>query len=223
MVLTTPGNDYRDAVYRNLFDNLVSNLASLKEPSSSPERHWDSMIGQQFEEIALQNGYRSYRRNTTAPQLYVIGFGSASLDKWVSFLSGLGENFLLEQWAFLAEGYDGEATMLSKASPVTDPKLNAVLNRYGIKPRGRDSFTLREQQYKNLREMNTPSDHQKILETMDCLTRRERNYFAPLITEEQKQGKPMIFLTSMFHLASPTFPIQLNNKGIQYAFFVPRY
>jgi|SRR3989344_2419496 len=224
MVLPSPGNSYRDALYTHLFDSLVCNLILLKENSgNSPARHWDSLVGKQIEAVALQNGYRSHRRNSPAPQLYVIGFGSASIDRLASFISGLGENFLLEECAFLAEGYDGEATMLSKASPVTDPKLNTVLSRYGIKPRGRDSFILREQQYDNLREINSPSDHQNKLDIMDCLVRRERDYFLPLIVEEQKWYKRMIFLASTFHIASPTLPTQLNNKGIRYAFFVPRY
>lgn len=224
MVLKTPEkNSYRDAVYKHLFNDIQKSLAYFKE-ASRPQKHlWDSEITKEIDEIAVENRYRLYRRNTTVPELYVVGYEQDSIDCTVSFLSGLGENSILQQCAFLAEGYDDEAAMLSKASPVTNPKLNAVLSKYNIKPRGNDLFILRERQYQDLSDGNLPNDAKKVLEIMDCLVQRERDYFLPFILKNKKKIKPMIFLTNMVHVASSTLSTTLNNKEVRYAFFVPNF
>ncbi|HLD39813.1 MAG TPA: hypothetical protein VJB13_01605 [Candidatus Nanoarchaeia archaeon] len=223
MVLTTPGNDYRDAVYKKLFNHIQSSLAHLSEASYSREYFWDSEIAQKTDEIATKNKYRLSRRSTPAPALFVIGYQQNSPDHTLAFLSELGENSILEQCVFLAEGYDQEAAMLSKIAPVTNNHFNTLFRKCNLKPRGRDSFPLRERQYKNFADQNLRHNEKKLLETVDCLVRRERDHFLPSFLEEEKQGKPMIFLANIIHLASATLPTQLSNNGIGYAFFVPRY
>ena len=221
-MLKTSGNSYRDVLYRQLFNHIQNSLTYLKEASEPQEHLWDSEMAYRVDEIARKKGYRLSRRNTTVPELFIVGYEQDSMDKTISFLSGLGENSILQQCIFLAEGYDGEAAMLSKTNPVTNSKLNTIFSKYQIKPRGKDSFPLRERQYTNLGDRNLQHDEEKLLETIDCIVQRERDYFLPSFIEEKKQGKPILFLANMVHLASYLQTI-LNNHQLKYAFFVPRY
>ena len=224
MAVNILGNAYRDQCYSNLFKHIQDSRAALEELHASPQVSlWDSETAACIDTAAVQNGYRSYRRITTKPELYVVGYEQASLDNMAAFFSTLGEKDILEQCAVLSEGYDGEAVMISKARPVTNRKLNAVFERYDVVPQGKDSFLLRERQYKSLQEI-AQSQHaaeKKVLEAMGCLVKREKDYFVPAILEQKNKGKSVIFLTNLVHVLSSTFPIALNNKEIKYAFFVP--
>lgn len=234
MALNTPlsKNSYRDQMYIRLFNNICFNKNLLEQTSTPKTSLWDSRIAARIDDAAGKNVYRSYRKNSTAPEIYLIGYGRGCLDKkTIPFLESLARQRIFEEGSFLAEGYIHEAVMLSRANPVTNAALNALYSRYKLRPRGNDHLELRERQYSCLQEItdlqrdqetNEEKIKEKVLEAMDCLVRRERDYFLPAIVEQKKKGKPAIFLTNLVHALSSNFPIVLNNNEVKYAVFVPR-
>lgn len=228
--ITLQRNEYRDLVYIRLFNQIQSSRELLEEPVVSRKSLWDSWTAKDIDDMAGKSEYRVYRKNSTVPDVYLIGYEQNSMGKTLSFLEALALQRIFERCTFLVDGYDGSAVMLSRANPVTNLSLNNFYRRYNITPSGNDSFTLREQQYKSLHNVAAlrkivPEDEKKIrektLEAMDCLVRRERDYFMPGIVEQKEKGKPIIFLANMVHALSDKFPIVLQNNKVKYAFFVP--
>lgn len=203
----------------NSTQQAVERASRLAEPVA-----WDSETAARLDDLASGNKHRIFRNNSLHPDVFIIGYQLDSLDKTASYLEAIARKGLFQECAFLVEGYDNEAPMISKTSPVTNPKLNSLYQKYRIKPRGRDSFSLREEQYAKFKEImedvENPNVPLKIQQTMACLLQREREYFVPAIVEHA-QEKPVIFLTTMVHALSFHLPQLIKNKGFRYAVFVP--
>ena len=232
MRLKTPEqrNKYRDARYFCIFQDIQVARKLLEQPPTNHKKYaWESELAASIDDLAEGNGYRVYRKNSTMPDLFFIGYEHLSKRETASFLQSLALKEMFRECAFLMEGYQ---------EGVTNLHFDHIFREYKIKPQGIDSFSLLDFQYKKLREiealqksMDDPSQslstnktkmNEKVLEAIDCLVKRERDYFVPAILEQKEKGKPVIFLASMTHALSTNLPIVLNNNGIRYALFVQK-
>jgi hypothetical protein len=210
-----------------IFRQITTNKRILTKAVRSTEpTAWDSEIAACLDDLASGNEYRVFRKNSLHPDVFIIGYQLDSLDKTASYLEAMARKGIFVQCAFLAEGYDGIAPMLSRVSPATNSKLNSLYRKYRITPKGKDSFPLRELQYTTLREIEEdlqyiPALPGKIKQAMDCFRQREQHYFLPCIAEHAAR-QPVIFLTTTAHALSFHLPQLIENKGFGYAVFVPR-
>ena len=225
---------------RNRFYERFCNFYSSAFPDNPEKRSktlplWYPENVTFLDTLAAQNQYRMYKTNsqTTSfiPDFFLIGFEPTFLDGTVSFLEALAGKDILQECAFVSEGYDGTALLFSRYTPVTNTKLNSFYRKHAITPSGRDSFELREQQYARFEEIKelmlaSPEKEteikEKVREAMACLLKRERGYFFPYLIEQHQQGKPVIFLTTIAHAVSFSLSNMLHSSGLEYAAFVPR-
>ena len=229
---------FYDKLYRHIKNSRKNLSLPRKEPVESP--NWGYEVSAEIDTLARQNGYRLFRhynwsweKDSTLPEVHVVGYEQTSMDKTISFLEALALSGIFEECALLSEGYDGEAALLSRVRPVTNSRLNTLFSKYRIKLTGEDNFVLRERQYAALDDLEeiatlktSKSEEEiraKVHIAMKCLVKREKNYFLPAILKQKQQGKPIIFLANMVHAVSFALPQMLNNTGVKYAFFVPVY
>ncbi len=212
-----PANAVRDKRYRQIFNDVIRNKSLLEQPIAPIEIPWDSDLAAHIDEIARCNRYRLFRKNNLTPDFFLIGYNQESMDKTVSFLEALALQGIFETNSFLAEGYNGKAPLISQVNPVTNPRLNRVFATHQITPKGNDLYSLRENQYKYFSSQN----EDEVLAAIDCLVRRERDYFLPAILKEKEKQRPVLFLADVVHTLSSNFPIVLNNNGVTYAVWVP--
>jgi len=224
-----PKNAVRDQRYIQIFNDIQRDKSYLEHPADIQETTWDSEIATRIDYAGRGCSYRPGRRNSTAPEIFLLGYDETSIEKTLCFIESLALDGIFKDCSFLMEGYDGTAAMISWVNPVTNPRLNGLFNKYAIMPCGKDSCDLRESQYSNLQEVDrlqrSASDEQrikeKVVEAMDNLVKREREYFLPAVVKEKEKGRPILFLANIVHALSSNFPIVLNNNGMKYAVFVP--
>src|SRR3989344_667642 len=214
---------------RVMYDRMYAHVQTSKRYVSRPAKtvespEWVYETSASIDAVAGQSGSRLYRNYSTIPNVHLIGYNHDSIDKTVSFLETLALQGTFEECAFLAEGFDEQAKQ-GKLAPLTNSQLRGLFKKYRLSPKGRDSSQLRERQYAFLDQINTAKSEEerraKVHLAMECLIRRERDYFVPAVLEEQ--DRPIIFLTDMIHVLSFSLPQMLNNKNMKPAIFVPQY
>ena len=215
--------------YSRLDQHIERGRRYVREGKFIESPEWGFEISAIIDTAAKQHEYGLYRENSSIPQIHLIGYEQASMDKTVSFLETLAWKGIFEECAFFVEGYDKSAIMLSRAMPVTNAKLNTLFNNYKLKPQGHDSFVLRERQYATLDELadlreKSPRQLRTIKKKMKaaigCIVDRQWKYFLPAFAEEER---PVIFLANMVHALSFGFCIpQMMQKDVKYAVWVEK-
>ncbi|MDP3698470.1 MAG: hypothetical protein Q8R47_02690 [Nanoarchaeota archaeon] len=215
--------------YSRLDEHIRRGRRYVREGRFIESPEWGFEISAIIDTAAKQHEYGLYRENSSIPQIHLIGYELASLDKTVSFLEALAWKGIFEECTLFVEGYDNSASMLSRAKPVTNAKLNAIFNNYKLKPQGRDSFVLRERQYATLDEIADLRERsprqlrtikKKVKVAMGGIVARQQDYFLPAFAEEER---PVIFLANTIHALSFGFCIpQMMQQKVKYAVWVPR-